>query len=118
MKFDVVVHRHARQDIAEAHGWLSKRAPAAADKWLDRLQLSIKTLEVRPDRCSIVAERRRLSVDARELLFGRKPFVFRIIFVVDGERVRVLRVRRGQRRPLTLEELDRAIQDEGLAGGE
>jgi plasmid stabilization system protein ParE len=118
VKYDVVVQRHARRDIWETHAWIAERAPSAADKWLDRLQAKISTLEERPDRCPVIAKRPRLSFDVRELLYGRKPYVFRIIFVIDGSRVRVLRVRRGQRRQLTSEELDRAIQHDELSGEE
>ncbi|MHB8865985.1 MAG: type II toxin-antitoxin system RelE/ParE family toxin [Pirellulaceae bacterium] len=118
MKYDVVLQGHARRDIWETHAWIAKRAPVAADTWLNRLQAKIKTLEERPDRCPVITERARLSFDVRELLYGRKPHIFRIIFVIDGSRVRVLRVRRGQRRQLTSEELDRALQDDELPGEE
>jgi plasmid stabilization system protein ParE len=112
VKYDVVVQRHARRDIGETHRWIAKRAPLAADQWLDRLQARIKTLEDQPDRCPLVAERHRLPFDVRELLHGVKPNVFRIIFVVDGSRVRVLRIRRGQRRQLTTMEVEGALLDD------
>jgi hypothetical protein len=56
----------------------------------------------------------RLSFDVRELLHGRKPYVFRIAFVVDGSTVRILRVRRGQRPVLTGRELEDAYPTTNL----
>lgn len=112
MKFKVVLQRHARRDIWGVHGWIAERAPLAADKWLDNLQAKIKTLEDAPDRCPLVAERHRLHFDVRELLHGHKPYIFRIIFVIDGRVVRILRIRRGQRRNLTEQQLKDALSDD------
>ena len=112
MKYSVFLQRPARRDIWETHAWIAKRAPMAADKWVDRLESKIRTLEESPDRCPLIAEKHRLSCDVRELLHGRKPFVFRIIFVIDGSIVRVLRVRRGQRRNLTAKQLEVAFADD------
>ena len=111
MKYEVVLQRHARRDIWETHTWIAKQAPLSADQWIDRLQSKIRTLQESPDRCPLVTERHRLSFDVRELLQGRKPYVFRTVFVIDGSSVRVLRVRRAQRRRLSAKELEDAVLD-------
>lgn len=112
MTYQVVLQRHARRDIWHSHAWIAERAPRAADRWLDKLQTEIATLEVAPERCPLVAVRHRLSCDVRELLYGRKPHVFRIVFVIDGTLVRVLRIRRGQRRNLSAKDLSDALADD------
>jgi hypothetical protein len=40
------------------------------------------------------------------------PHVFRVIFTVDGASVRILRIRRAQRRALTRRQLERAWEEE------
>jgi hypothetical protein len=46
--------------------------------------------------------------ELREMLFGRRPNVFRTLFTIDGDAVRVLRVRRATRRSLSRRELREA----------
>ena len=36
----------------------------------------------------------------RQLLYGRKPHVYRILFTIEGDAVYVLRIRHGRRRRL------------------
>ncbi len=59
----------------------------------------------RPDknseRCPLAREHRKVHVELREILFGRRPNVYRVIFLIDRDTVRVLRIRRARRRPLT-----------------
>ncbi len=51
-----------------------------------------------------------MPVELREILFGRRPNVYRVIFLIDGDTVRVLRIRRAQRRPLTRKQFDEASE--------
>ena len=46
------------------------------------------------------------------MLFGKRPNVYRVIFLVDGDSVRVLRIRRAQRRPLTRKQIDEASEQD------
>ena len=43
--------------------------------------------------------------ELRNLLYGRRPHVYRAVFTIEGDTVWILRVRRAQRRPLTRDEL-------------
>ncbi|MFO7906788.1 MAG: type II toxin-antitoxin system RelE/ParE family toxin [Planctomycetota bacterium] len=86
----------------------AKHAPQTAARWLDRFQATINTLSAQPERCSHAKENSKVHVELRELHFGRRPNVFRVIFTVEGQTVRVLRIRRAQRRPLTRLEIDEA----------
>src|SRR5688572_12804946 len=58
------------------------------------------SLSALPTRCPISAESRDSPVEVRQLLYGRKPHVYRILFAVDGDSVQVLHVRHARRRPL------------------
>jgi len=112
MNFKVRLQKFARQDLREAYEWAHHRAPNSADKWFDHFREAIRSLEFSPERCPLAIERRKVALEIRELLFGRRPNVFRIIFHIDGSNIRVLRIRRGQRRPLTRHQIDEAFEAE------
>jgi hypothetical protein len=40
-------------------------------------------------------------IDVRQLLYGRKPHVHRILFTIDGEMVNILHIRHGRRKSLS-----------------
>jgi len=72
----------------------------AAEAWYVALRKAILSLERMPTRCPVAPE----NPELRNLLFGRKPHVYRIIFQIDDieRRVDVLHVRHGARRPAKL----------------
>lgn len=109
MTHQVRIHRIARLDLRDAYEWAHERAPKTVDLWFDRFREAIRSLESQPERCPLAAENRRVSLEVRELHFGRRPNVFRVIFHIDGNCVRVLRIRRGQRRLLTRREISEAV---------
>jgi len=47
-----------------------------------------------------------------EILFGKTPNVYRVIFMIDGDTVPVLRIGRAQRRPLTWKQIDEASEQD------
>jgi plasmid stabilization system protein ParE len=98
---EIVIHRRADADLREALRYARKRAPETAARWFTRFQDSIRTLLVRPERCPLAREASRVGIDLREHHFGRRPYVHRVLFVIDGEKIRIVRVRRGQRRDVT-----------------
>ena len=53
-----------------------------------------------------------MKLDLRDFLFGKRPSVYRVVFLIVGERVRVLRIRRSQRDVLSVEEIQQARLDE------
>lgn len=112
MTYEVRVHRLARLDLGDAYKWAFLRAPNTADRWFDRFRAAIRSLESAPDRCPLATEHRKVNLAIRELLFGRRPNVFRVVFFVDETIVRVLRIRRGQRRPLTRRQIDESLQSD------
>lgn len=110
MNYSIRVHRLARVDLSEAYAWARRHAPNTADRWFDRFREAIRSLEIAPDRCAFAIENRRVKIEIRELHFGRRPNVFRIIFHIDGTTVRVLRIRRGQRQFLTRRQIADALE--------
>ncbi len=111
MKYRVVLHRLAREDLDEAYGWVACRAPATAERWLNRFHLALRTLETLPERQPLAKENGKVDIELREFLFGTSA-IFRVLFTIDRETVRILRIRRGQRRALTKDELEQSLDDE------
>jgi len=105
MRYRVQLQPPAEQDLEEAYLWAAKHAPETAARWLLRFHESLGTLSSSPERCGLAPEHRKLNRQLRQLLYGKKPNVFRAIFLVDGEIVRILRIRRASRRYLKREEL-------------
>jgi plasmid stabilization system protein ParE len=99
----------AREDLLEAYERAVENAPIAADRWLDRFESALETLKQAPQRRPLARENSKVEIELREFLFGRRPYVFRVLFTIDGAAVRVLRIRRAQRRYLTAREIVDAL---------
>jgi hypothetical protein len=53
--------------------------------------------ERHPGRCRLAAEANELGFELRDLLFGKRRGVYRILFVVDERTVNVLHIRHAAR---------------------
>lgn len=51
-------------------------------------------------RCPLAPESGLFPFEVRQLLYGHKPHVYRILFTVQGNVVYVLHIRHGRRQPL------------------
>jgi plasmid stabilization system protein ParE len=91
--------------LDEAYRWAARHAPQTAARWLDRFYEALRSLGQNAERCGFAPESTNLRREVRQLLFGRKPNVFRAVFVIDEGVVRVLRIRRASRRLLSRKEL-------------
>lgn len=112
MTYEVVIHRPARNDLRAAYLYAARRAPLAARRWLDRFESALQSLTRFPERCPLAKENSKVDIELREFPFGRKPYVYRTVFTIDGTLVRVLRVRRAQRKFLTQSEIEKALDDD------
>ena len=107
MGYRLVVLPQAEADIAEVFLYLNLRSPEAAERWYRTVKLEIGTLTEWPSRCPLARESEQLGFELRQLLHGKKPSVYRIIFrvVEENKAVHVLAVRHGARLQMTDEEL-------------
>ena len=96
--YDLVVHSDALEDLRRAYTFVRRHAPQTVDRWFERLFVSTKTLESNPQRCPIARESARVAIEIREFHFGRRPNLFRILFTIDDNKVRILKIVRAQRR--------------------
>ena len=67
--------------------------------WFNDLEMAILSLDRHPERCPMTPENRAL----RHLLFGNKPHVYRVIYVIDERAgvVNVVQIRHGARGPFS-----------------
>jgi plasmid stabilization system protein ParE len=93
MSFQVILRPRARADIAATVAWLAGTNPAAAARWRTGLLRIIENLETDPNRYAVADKAADLSVDLRQLLYGRRRNVYRVLFTIEGQTVNVLRVR-------------------------
>lgn len=95
MHYRVVVTAQAQINLRHYYVRAAALAPVTADRWLARFESALQSLAVHPERCGLAPENDAVAATIRQLLFGRTSSVFRILFTVVGEEVRILHIRRG-----------------------
>jgi plasmid stabilization system protein ParE len=102
MAFRVETSAQAESDADAILEWLlSRHAGQAGIRWVLALEEAIESLTAFPERCPLAPESARFPFEVRQLLYGRKRHVYRILFAIDGETVNVLHIRHGRRKPLS-----------------
>jgi len=99
MEYQVKLTYRAFRDLQSIYNFIHAESSKHAFAWFNRLSESIYSLEHFPERGATAPEDRQL----RQLVFGRKPHTFRIIYAVDKRRgvINVLHIRHGARAPLS-----------------
>jgi plasmid stabilization system protein ParE len=92
MSFQVVIARRAAREIEDQYRWLAENSAAQANRWRNALLAAIDTLADNPDRCPEAPEA-GWHEGLRQLQFGKRRQVHRILFEIRGQTVVVLRVR-------------------------
>jgi plasmid stabilization system protein ParE len=96
----------AQGDIRRIAGFISRRvSPASAATWQNQLEATIDRLSQDASVWPEADESAELNRDLRCKLHGRKPHVYRILFTIDGDLIRVHRVRHAAQDRLTAEDL-------------
>jgi plasmid stabilization system protein ParE len=99
--YRVIVLAKADRDVRSIFAWLWSRSPKGAERWLAALESVKEKLTEDPVRLPLIPENVRSSHELRPMLFKtRRGRVYRAIFTIVGEEVRVLRVRRPAQRPI------------------
>lgn len=106
MKYRVQLTARAEEDVEGVLLWYHEnQATAAAGRWFARLMSKIDTLETHPERCGIAIESDELGIEIRQLLFGKRHGVYRILFQLQGATVQILRIRHGAQDRIRPEDL-------------
>ena len=95
MVWRVKLADRALRDLDHIYAYIEAKSSAQAAQWFARLERAIFSLENLPQRGARVPE----DAGLRQLLHGRKPYVYRVIYEVDetAATVHVLHIR-GPRR--------------------
>jgi|SRR5271163_917893 len=102
MTFRVELSAQAESDAESILDWLiSQHAGETGLRWFLALDEAIASLATFPKRCPLAPESARFPFEVRQLLYGRKPNLYRILFSIEGETVQVLHIRHGRRKPIT-----------------
>lgn len=100
MRYEVTIHPEAEEELARAYDWILEDSKSAevAEKWRRGLLAKARTLHVFPERCTRAPEAALLGEDIRQLLYGKRSRAYRLLFVIQGRSVVVIRIRHGARR--------------------
>ena len=96
MAYIVNITSRAQHDLAHLYEEINAEDSEAALKWYRGLKEAVLSLEKHPNRCSTTRENDKL----RQLLYGHKPHIYRVIYrVLERQKhVEVLHIRHGARR--------------------
>lgn len=98
MAFRVSQTQEADRELESILFWLkAEQAGDSGVRWFGRLTQALKSLSEFPQRCPVAPENVDLPVEVRQLVFGRKPHYYRILFTIESDTVTVLHVRHGKR---------------------
>lgn len=96
----------ALDDIRRIAGFISRQvSPASAAKWQNQIEATIDRLSQDASVWPEADEAADLNRDLRCKLHGRRPHVYRILYTIDGDLVRVHRVRHAAQDRLTPDDL-------------
>jgi plasmid stabilization system protein ParE len=106
MNFRVHILRRAEVDVDTIYLWIAKRAAGGAAHWYQAFLVAAASLRIQPTRNALAPEAAAVGRDIRQLLFktrrGRK---YRLLYLVDGNDVKILRVRGPGEPPVTHEDV-------------
>jgi plasmid stabilization system protein ParE len=107
MSFRVEVTARAHADLIRLTAWLVERSPEAAERISARFYEALPRLEMHPLTCGLAYENLDFREEIRHLLFEvAKRRVYRALFVVRGDQVKVLAVRGPGERPIEPADID------------
>jgi plasmid stabilization system protein ParE len=99
--YRVIITPEARDGIRQAYDWISEYSPDSANTWMNGLFQAILSLEKMPLRCSLAFENDLFEEELRQLFYGKKGKVYRILFTVRDTDVYILFIRHSAQKPLS-----------------
>lgn len=105
MPYTVRFTHRALADVDAAAAYRARRSATAAVRWQVELLAQVAILEQSPNRCPLADEADDLGLELRELLYGRRRSIHRILFTIEGESVIIHRVRHAAQNRLTNDDI-------------
>ena len=102
MSYRIVVTLTARTDAVETfRRMIAEQSPDAAARWYAGFQKAIAKLSRNPERHPVAEEESELAgITLRQMLYGRRRGIYRILFSIQEETVTVHSVRHSARGPI------------------
>lgn len=99
MTYRVELTRRASRDLEYLYQYIHAESSPTAARWYNGLERAIRTLECFPRRCPSAPEALKARRPLRHLLYGRKPYVYRVIYEIaeSYKTVHILTIRHGAR---------------------
>lgn len=104
MSYQVELSDRAGRDLENAYRRYAKQVPETAVRWYNGFLAALEGLANHPQRCPVAPQSRKLGVETRHLLYGRRRS-YGAYFVVRQEMVLVLHIRHTARRQPRPEDL-------------
>jgi len=103
MEYHVSLTLRAEYDLEDIYQTIHADSSPRAFAWFNALENRIYSLEHFPDRGAITRENKGL----RQLLYGKKPHIYRIIYSVDhhAQVVTILHIRHRARQAFTQKDI-------------
>jgi toxin ParE1/3/4 len=97
VEYRVELTRRAERDLIALFDRINAGESEAAARWFQELERRIEDLATFPRRCPKAPESKTAGRPLRQLLFGSKPYVYRVIYEIDerSRAVYVLTIRHG-----------------------
>ena len=100
MRYRIELAVQAVWDADEVVARIALQYPRRAERWQMALLKTIESLEHLPERCSLAPEADAFQQEIRQLFHGKRRNKYRILFVIHGDTVHVLRILHGARSSL------------------
>lgn len=100
MAYRLAISRQADSDADAVYAWMAKDSASRAAKWYRGLLDAIETLRESALRHGFAPERETLQIDLRQMLYGKRRNIFRILYTIDDDTIVVLHIRHAARRLL------------------
>lgn len=97
----------AQADVDAIYSWLLPRSIQGAQAWYVAFETASENLLFNPAGCALAVENELVDYELRQFLFKtRRGRMYRGLFTIVGNEVRILRVRGPGQRDLTADELE------------
>jgi plasmid stabilization system protein ParE len=103
VQYQVIITPSAKADIFETNTWFLENYPDLAENWLWGISQAVTSLSKFPERCPVSPESEVFDVVVRQLIYGKKPHTYRILFSIQEEKVYILRVRSTKQKSISEE---------------
>jgi len=86
--YRVIVTARANADTIEAFRFKIEQSTQAAARWLAGLEKAIAKLSKSPERHPVAEEEsERLGITLRQMIYGKKPGTYRLLFSIEDDAV-------------------------------